>query len=208
MPVVANVNFLAGTKAPRHAQQMLQILSVYVRMRHKGFWGKRVTCFRFHANCCPQECPPQTGKEKEGSGGHEVKQTGRKRAAPCASPTFADLKVTGEILAAAVIRCRAELCLTDDSTLEDNVLRLLQTSNKSCAIFLFQPQPRQSCINGLIWVFESFSGTPSHTLAELRAGLYDRLEANTTVIRIFELLHIFRVRQDSAVAAVSFLSLT
>lgn len=131
-----------------------------------------------------------------------MKQTGRERAAPCASPTIADRKVTGEILAAAAIRCRAEMCLTDDSTLEDKVLRLPQTSNKSCAIFL-QQQPRQSFINGLIWLFESFSGTPRRTLAELRAGLCDRLEANTTVIRIFELLHIFRVRQDSATAAVS-----
>lgn len=31
MPVVASVNLLAGTKALLHAQQMLQILSVYVR---------------------------------------------------------------------------------------------------------------------------------------------------------------------------------
>lgn len=72
VPVVASVNFLAGTKAPLHAQQMLQILSVYVRVRHKGFWGESVTCFRFHANCCPQECPLQTG-EVRGGGEGEVK---------------------------------------------------------------------------------------------------------------------------------------
>lgn len=34
------LTYWLGQKAPLHAQQMLQILSVYVEMRHKGFfWG-------------------------------------------------------------------------------------------------------------------------------------------------------------------------
>lgn len=63
-------------------------------------------------------------KQEGRKGEKEVKQTGRERATPCVSPTFDDREVTGEILAAAMNRCRTELCLTDDSTLEDTVLRL------------------------------------------------------------------------------------
>lgn len=147
-------------------------------------------------------------KSEGGEGGNEVKETGKERATPCVSPTFADREVTGENLAATMNRCCAEPCLTDDSTLRDKVLRLSQTSYKSCAIFFFQPQARQSFINGLIWLFKSFCKTPQRSLAALTAGLYDRLEANMTVIRIFEPLHILRVSWDSAAAAVPFFYLS
>lgn len=144
-------------------------------MRHKGFWGKSVTCFRLYINYCPQEHPPQTGEVKARRQGNEVKQIGREKAVRCISPRFADRKMTSKLLAAATIRCCWKPCLTDDSTLQDNILRLAQTSNKSYELLLFQPQPGWSFISGLIWLFESFSKTPRCTLAALRAGLYDKL---------------------------------
>lgn len=96
MPVVANVNLLAGTKSSSTcttdaADSFCLCRNEAQRLFLGGGRERSVTCLRFQANCCPQECPPQTGKVTEGRGENEVRQTGRERGRSLPfQPTFAD----------------------------------------------------------------------------------------------------------------------
>ena len=85
----------------------------------------------------------------------------------------------------------------------------LRTATNHVRYSFCQPQPRQSFTNGLKWLFESFSVTPRHTIAELRdaitwqvRGKHDS-KKNIPATSFF-FFFFFRVRQDSAVVAVSF----
>lgn len=189
MPAVANVNFLAGTKAPLHAQQMLQILSVYAKVRHKGFKGEKCDMFQI-----PHEL---LYTRRRADGGNEVKQTGRERAAPCVSPTFADRKVTGEFLASAVIAAVRNYVWQMTQHLKTKSSDSLRPVINHVQYFPpFLPQSCLSSVSRLIWLFESFHDEDSMMHTDRMKGwiiwqVKGKHDSNETV-------HIFRARQDGA----------
>lgn len=124
MPVVANVNWFTGTKAQR-------------------LWGESVT-FQIPCTLLSTAANALHRLEKRMKG-NKMKKSGGERDALWVLAVFADRKVTGDF------GCSPDSL--PSVTVFDrwlNTWRVPQTSNKSYAIFPFQPQPCRSFINGLI----------------------------------------------------------
>ena len=162
MPVVANVNLLAGTKSSstcttdaadsfclcrNEAQRLFFLEGVGGEVWH--VWDSKQIVV--HKNV-----RHRLEKWRRVEGEMKWDRLAERGAALCLfNLRLLTVKWPARFLAAATSRCCAELCLTDDSTLEDTVLRLPQNCNESCAIFLLSATARVKLykwIKMVVWI--------------------------------------------------------
>lgn len=169
------LTYWLGQKAPLHAQQMLQILSVYVEMRHKGFFwggGEREVWHVWDSKQIVVHKNVRHRLEKWRRG--EGKMTDWQREGPLSAfSTYVCWPLSDrqdfwlQPWVAAVRNCVWQMTQHLKTQSSDS----LRTATNHVRYSFCQPQPGQSFTNGLKCLFESFSVTLRRTIAELKDAI-------------------------------------